>query len=133
MTISTIANAVAGRRAELATATATVAVPNEAAQSVSSAIAATTLAGSQADEKTMSISEKRAPEKPEAELMKQWQLQLQSQRNLEFSVDTDSGRDVVKVLDGESGDVIRQFPSEDVLKLARAAAAGKGGLFVGEA
>lgn len=72
-------------------------------------------------------------EKLSSEVMQQWQAQLQAQRQLEFSIDSDSGRDVVKVLDGESGDVIRQFPSEDVLKLARAAKAGKGGLFLGEA
>lgn len=41
-----------------------------------------------------------------------------ARRNLNFSIDKDTGRVVVKVLDGESGDVIRQIPSEDALKLA---------------
>jgi flagellar protein FlaG len=40
-------------------------------------------------------------------------------RQLQFSVDDDSGKTVVRVLDKDSGDVIRQIPSEEVLSLAR--------------
>ncbi|MNE95175.1 flagellar protein FlaG [compost metagenome] len=40
------------------------------------------------------------------------------QRNLNFSIDESTGRVVVKVIDGESGDGVRQIPSEEVLKLA---------------
>lgn len=36
---------------------------------------------------------------------------------LEFSVDKDSGRDVIKVIDKNSGDLVKQFPSEEVLTL----------------
>lgn len=39
-------------------------------------------------------------------------------RQLDFSVDEDSQRRVIRVLDGETGDVIRQIPSDEVLKLA---------------
>lgn len=42
------------------------------------------------------------------------------QRNLEFSVDEDTGMTVVKVVDPQTGDVIRQIPSEVALNLARA-------------
>jgi flagellar protein FlaG len=38
-------------------------------------------------------------------------------RGLEFSVDKDSGRDVIKVIDKASGDLVRQYPSEEVLTL----------------
>jgi flagellar protein FlaG len=38
-------------------------------------------------------------------------------RGLEFSVDKDSGRDVIKVIDKNSGDLVKQFPSEEVLSL----------------
>lgn len=38
-------------------------------------------------------------------------------RGLEFSVDQDSGRDVIKVIDKNSGDLVKQFPSEEVLTL----------------
>lgn len=38
-------------------------------------------------------------------------------QGLEFSVDEDSGRDVIKVIDKNSGDIIKQYPSEEVLSL----------------
>lgn len=38
-------------------------------------------------------------------------------RSLQFQVDEDSGRDVIKVIDKSSGDVIKQYPSEEVLSL----------------
>jgi flagellar protein FlaG len=38
-------------------------------------------------------------------------------RSLQFQVDEDSGRDVIKILDKSSGDVIKQYPSEEVLSL----------------
>lgn len=39
-------------------------------------------------------------------------------RNLEFSVDESSGKVVVKVIASDSGEVVRQIPNEEVLKLA---------------
>ncbi|MDC9497151.1 MULTISPECIES: flagellar protein FlaG [unclassified Pseudoalteromonas] len=38
-------------------------------------------------------------------------------RSLQFQVDEDSGRDVIKVLDKDTGDIIKQYPSEEVLSL----------------
>lgn len=40
-------------------------------------------------------------------------------RNLEFSVDKDTQRVVVKVIDAESGEVVRQIPPDSVLELAK--------------
>ncbi|MCC2615098.1 flagellar protein FlaG [Aestuariibacter halophilus] len=45
-------------------------------------------------------------------------LQAQN-RQLAFSVDEGSQRSVVKVTDSESGEVIRQIPSEEVLELSK--------------
>ena len=42
----------------------------------------------------------------------------QSNSNLEFSIDPGSQRVVVKVLDRETGDLIRQIPSREVLAIA---------------
>lgn len=39
-------------------------------------------------------------------------------RNINFSLEETSGRVVVKVTDANSGDVIRQIPSEEALQLA---------------
>lgn len=40
--------------------------------------------------------------------------------NLQFTVDEDTGMDVVKVVDTDTKEVIRQFPSEEVIAIARA-------------
>jgi flagellar protein FlaG len=38
-------------------------------------------------------------------------------KGLEFSVHEDSGRDVIKVIDRDTKEVVRQYPSEEVLEL----------------
>ncbi len=43
----------------------------------------------------------------------------QSQRDLFFSVDDSSGRTVVRVVNSETEEVIRQIPNEDVLRISR--------------
>ncbi|MCB1908288.1 MAG: flagellar protein FlaG [Rhodocyclaceae bacterium] len=40
--------------------------------------------------------------------------------NLRFTVDEDTGRTVVKVLDSATDQVIRQIPSEEILSIAKA-------------
>jgi flagellar protein FlaG len=47
------------------------------------------------------------------------------QRNLQFSIDKDSGTMVVKVIDSKSEKVIRQMPTEETLRLARTLAEDK--------
>lgn len=41
-------------------------------------------------------------------------------RNLLFSIDDDSGRTIVKVVDNATKEVIRQIPSEEILSIAKA-------------
>ncbi|MDT8372267.1 MAG: flagellar protein FlaG [Gammaproteobacteria bacterium] len=41
------------------------------------------------------------------------------QRSLLFTVDEASGKDVVTVLDSETEEVIRQYPSDEILAIAR--------------
>lgn len=41
-------------------------------------------------------------------------------RNLLFSIDDDSGRMIVKVVDNATKEVIRQIPSEEILSIAKA-------------
>jgi flagellar protein FlaG len=55
------------------------------------------------------------------------------QRNLNFALDDSSGQVVVKVTDGISGEVIRQIPSEDALRLAESLEEARGLLFKAEA
>lgn len=49
-------------------------------------------------------------------------------RGLKFRVDEDSGRQVVTVVDNNSGDVIRQIPSEELLEVVTRLAEATGGL-----
>lgn len=42
-----------------------------------------------------------------------------TQRDMDFSVDDITGRVVVRVIDSTSEEVIRQFPSEDMLAISR--------------
>ncbi len=50
-------------------------------------------------------------------------------RNLEFSIDEPSGQVVVKVIASDSGEVIRQIPTEEVLKLADSLSSASNVLF----
>jgi flagellar protein FlaG len=70
--------------------------------------------------KSVENDEVKSPLTPEQ--LKKVAQQLQDfvgemNQGLEFSVDKDSGRDVIKVIDKSSGDLIKQYPSEEVLTL----------------
>jgi flagellar protein FlaG len=54
-------------------------------------------------------------------------------RDLRFSVDDDSGETVVKVLDAETEEVIRQIPAEEVLELQKRLEEAAGVIFRGQA
>lgn len=54
-------------------------------------------------------------------------------RNLSFNLDDSTGRVVVKVTDSVSGEIIRQIPSEEALKLAESLAEARSLLFKAEA
>lgn len=66
-----------------------------------------------------------AEQRPSAEQLKNVvdninKMLKQADKNLEFSVDESTNRQVVKLVDKETGDVVRQFPSEEVLAISRA-------------
>ena len=44
---------------------------------------------------------------------------LRGNTNLHFSIDQDSHKPVVKVIDSKSGDVIKQFPSKEAIAIAQ--------------
>lgn len=56
-----------------------------------------------------------------------------ARRNLEFSIDEDTGRTIVRVLDAESGELVRQIPPEEILSIAENLEAASGLLFSGRA
>ncbi|HEB63473.1 MAG TPA: flagellar protein FlaG [Gammaproteobacteria bacterium] len=69
------------------------------------------------------IASKRSSKVEESELesaMKQIDDAMKNmQRELSFSVDKESGTTVVKVIDAETKEMIRQMPSEEAMKLAQ--------------
>lgn len=67
--------------------------------------------------KEMSAAEKEEQVKEAAEKISEF-IEAMT-HDLSFSVDKDTNRTVVKVLERESGDVIRQIPAEEILKIAK--------------
>jgi len=70
-------------------------------------------------------AEKAAEQQPSAAQLQNMvdninQAMKQSNKNLEFSVDADTRKPIVKLVDTETGDIIRQFPSEEALAISRA-------------
>ena len=64
-------------------------------------------------------TEEASPELTEQAIATVQEL-LQSQaRSLQFEVDDESGVDIVTVLDGDTGEVIRRFPADEVVASAR--------------
>ncbi|GJL74416.1 MAG TPA: flagellar biosynthesis protein FlaG [Nitrosomonas sp.] len=54
-------------------------------------------------------------------------------QNLRFSIDEDTGKTVVKVMDAQTQEVIRQFPSQEAISIARTLDKIQGLLFDDEA
>jgi len=49
--------------------------------------------------------------------------------NLKFSIDDDTGKTVVKIVDSQTDELIRQIPSEEAINIARALGKVHGTLF----
>lgn len=55
-----------------------------------------------------------------AEAVKEINTKLQARsQNIEFSVDSDNQRTIVKVVDQSTNEILRQIPSEEVLEIAK--------------
>jgi flagellar protein FlaG len=54
-------------------------------------------------------------------------------QNIRFSVDEETGKTVVRVVDAETGDLIRQIPTEEAMAISRSLARLQGVLFDQEA
>jgi flagellar protein FlaG len=60
------------------------------------------------------------PEKLETAVQEVQKFTQNLAKELQFNIDKDSGRTVVKVVDASTQEVIRQIPSEEVLAMAKA-------------
>ena len=73
---------------------------------------------SSSDPKKSDAAQHEAQVKAAAQQLNDFMKRFSTELN--FSVDTDSKQIVVKVLNKETGEVIRQIPSEEALKLSKA-------------
>lgn len=78
-------------------------------------------------------SEATKPEQVEAAVEQIQQFTQALTQNLKFSIDEDTGKTVVKIVDMQTQEVIRQIPSEEAIKIAGALGKIQGLLFNGEA
>ena len=72
-----------------------------------------------ASSESVQPSQKMSAEEVQVVLDKMNEFMGNGQHNLNFSIDKDTDDMVVKVMDTETQEVIRQFPSEETLKLAK--------------
>ena len=78
---------------------------------------------------TQLVVDTRSVEETTAAVAEQLESYLRSiGRSVQFSIDSASGRTVVSVRDAATGDVIRQMPSEEALRLAQALGSGSSSL-----
>jgi flagellar protein FlaG len=57
------------------------------------------------------------------------EFSLAMQQNLKFSIDEDSGKTVIKVMDAATDEIVRQIPTEEMIDIARALSKIHGALF----
>ena len=67
----------------------------------------------------VSAAESRDPARVEAAVSQISEFVQNLQRDLQFSVDENSGRIVIKVIDSNTQEVIREIPPEHALRVAR--------------
>jgi flagellar protein FlaG len=51
-------------------------------------------------------------------------------QNLQFSIDKDTGKTIVKLIDSSTKEVLRQIPTEELVAIARALGKGHSGGFI---
>jgi len=103
-----------------------------AASSIASAQSATTQAAQQSDNAEVknvqpaaantadtNPQQEMSAEEMQAVVDKLNEFMHNGQRNLNFSVDRETDETVIKVMNTETQEVIRQFPSEEALKLTK--------------
>lgn len=78
--------------------------------------------------KPAEAAKERLSETQRNDAVKQFKKNIESlaSTNLKFSIDKDTERTVIKVVDKQTGDTIRQIPSEEILALDKAISRNQG-------
>ncbi|HNO74392.1 MAG TPA: flagellar protein FlaG [Nitrosomonas mobilis] len=74
-------------------------------------------------------TEPGSPEKVEDAVKQIEQFTQSVAQNLKFSIDEDTGKTVVKIMDSQTNELIRQIPSEEAINIARTLGKIEGLLF----
>ncbi len=89
-----------------------------------------------ADASTLSVKaapvaqvEKSSPKQVEDAVKQIEQFTQSVAQNLKFSIDEDTGKTVVKIMDSQTNELIRQIPSEEAINIARTLGKIEGVLF----
>tara|TARA_R110001606_G_scaffold395213_1_gene567050 strand:- start:35939 stop:36325 length:387 start_codon:yes stop_codon:yes gene_type:complete len=101
-----------------------VALEGRAPTRASSAVTVTNVSAEKAAQAEAASTAKRDEVSQQRESLQSAVAQINEhmqkvERSLQFTIDEDSGKDVVTVLDKKTEEIIRQFPSEEVLVIAR--------------
>ncbi|MCC7136249.1 MAG: flagellar protein FlaG [Nitrosomonas sp.] len=72
---------------------------------------------------------KSSPEQVEDAVKQIEQFTQSVAQNLKFSIDEDTGKTVVKIMDSQTNELIRQIPSEEAINIARTLGKIEGVLF----
>lgn len=92
--------------------------PQQKVQAVSEAEKAASNVGKQLPQEAPLTAEEKSSEVEEA-VSKLNEYVQKTQRNLDFSLDEDSGKTVIRVYDRQSEQLVRQIPDEVALELAK--------------
>ncbi len=115
-----IMNALVNKFAPAAQNSGTVSTQNSGQSSVSASTPRQdSVAPQSSSQQTQSSSQPAISQEELREAVSELNTQIQAvQRDLSFTMDEASGKTVIKVLDSDSGEVIRQIPSEEMIAIA---------------
>ncbi|GAB4260421.1 MAG: flagellar protein FlaG [Methylomicrobium sp.] len=91
-----------------------------AAESVNAVSKNTSASGVSDNARAEKAEENQLDQRNLDEMVTQINAVLQNERrSIQFNVDEDSGRTVIKIIDMKSGDQIKQIPAEEILRISR--------------
>ena len=100
-------------------------VPNAVSNTPRSLTATTATSAAPSQPSAVPSQPSAVPSQPSAEQLKNAvdvinQVLQQSNHSIEFSVDSDTQTPIVKLVDTETGELLRQYPSEQTLAISQA-------------
>jgi len=106
---------------------AQTAIPVEQGNTNAAVMTSRGMQASQAETKPVESATEAGADKPIEDVVEVVNDYMQNvQRQLNFSIEKDTGRTVIRVMDSATNELVRQIPSEEFLVLAKALEKAKG-------